>query len=113
MPETIRANRKIAFNRQNGLCIYCEQPMWLDDPLVFSHLYGITLKQARRFQCTAEHLFAQCDGGNHSLKNIAAACLCCNQRRHKRNNPPNPESYQLFVRWRLECNKWNVKLRTR
>jgi len=110
MPNYLRNKRVAAFNRQNGLCFYCDQPMWLHDTFTFSILHGITLKQARDFQCTAEHLVARCDGGNNSEKNIAAACLCCNQRRHKRKNPPDPENYQRLVRQKLERNKWHVKL---
>ena len=107
MPKSLRSKRATAFNRQNGLCFYCDQPMWLDDSFTFSIVHGITVKQARAFQCTAEHLVAQCNGGDHSEKNIAAACWCCNQRRHKRNDPPDPDSYQLLVRRRIKRFKWH------
>ena len=110
MPNSLRNKRAAAFNRQNGLCFYCDHPIWLEDPFTFSIVHGITVKQARSFQCTAEHLVAQCDGGDHSEKNIAAACWCCNQRRHKRKDPPDPGNYQRLVRQRLERNKWHVKL---
>ena len=83
--------RNIAFKNQSGRCYYCGAPMWQNDTCEeFARLYGISTKKAKRLQCTAEHLIAQCDGGKHTQENIVAACLWCNRRRHQHfKNPKN------------------------
>ena len=88
--KLLKRLRADAFARQNGLCFYCGQPMWLDDCAAFAREYGLTLRQARRRQCTAEHLIARKDGGRESASNIVAACRGCNQTRHRRKLPPPP-----------------------
>ena len=65
--------RSIAFQHQHGHCFYCNQPMWPDDHRDFVSKYGLTLKQARYFQCTGEHLKAHSDGGSANRSNIVAA----------------------------------------
>ncbi len=104
MPTTLIKSRLKAFNLQQGLCIYCELPMWLDGPTVFAKKYKITTKQAKLFQCTAEHLKAKQDGES----NIVAACHYCNQKRHKCKSPKDPISYKQYVTNRLEKGKWNL-----
>jgi hypothetical protein len=59
MPKTLIKSRLKAFNLQQGFFIYCELPMWLDHPEAFAKKYKITIKQAKLFQCTAEHLKAK------------------------------------------------------
>ncbi|WP_425479562.1 HNH endonuclease [Lysobacter capsici] len=73
--------REAAFNRQQGLCFCCQQPMWRSDPEVFARQLGITKRQARLFQRTAEHIVRQRDHGGHSPSNIVATCLACNHAR--------------------------------
>jgi 5-methylcytosine-specific restriction endonuclease McrA len=73
MPKTIPRHRKSAYDAQNGLCWYCSRPMWLDQPETFAKTNSVSLKVARLFQCTAEHLQARTDGGGNSKDNIAAA----------------------------------------
>lgn len=85
-----------AFNRQAGCCFYCGRPMWIDDVRSFSRQFGISLKQARVRQCTAEHLKARCDGGSCRRDNIVAACLHCNRRRHRRKKPLSPERWRAI-----------------
>ncbi len=63
MPGKIQNLRATAFSRQAGLCFYCNMPMWTDNPQEFALKQGFTLKQAERFQCTAEHLQARQEGG--------------------------------------------------
>lgn len=110
MPTTLAKSRLKAFNLQQGRCIYCELPMWSDDPEAFAKKYKITTKQAKPFQCTAEHLLARQDGGKDHASNIVAACHYCNQKRHKCKSPKDPISYKQYVTNRLEKGKWNLSM---
>ena len=107
MPTTLIKSRLKAFNLQQGLCIYCELPMWIDNPKAFAEKYKITIKGAALFKCTAEHLLARKDGGKDGESNIVAACHYCNQHRHKCKSAKEPMSYKLHVSKRLEKGKWN------
>lgn len=89
--------RSIAFSSQSGYCFYCSQPMWSENPLEFASKYKITLGQAKRFQCTGEHLVAHHNGGTAAQKNIVAACLFCNQKRHQRKVAPTPDQYKKLI----------------
>lgn len=109
--KTLIKSRSTAFERQGGRCYYCDFPMWRGSIEHFARLYGITLGQARQFQCTAEHLLARQDGGGDGRSNIVAACLVCNQRRHKRKQPLEPEIYREFIQRRLSQGRWHM-LRT-
>lgn len=64
-------NRQPVFIRQGGRCCYCGFAMWLDSSESFAECHGISVKQARFFQCTAEHLHARRDGGGDIRSNIA------------------------------------------
>ena len=107
---TLIKSRFKAFNLQQGLCIYCELPIWLDKPEAFAKKYKITTKGAALFKCTAEHLLAKQDGGKDRESNIVAVCHFCNQNRHKCKKPKDPISYKQFVRSRLGKGKWNSVL---
>ncbi len=100
--------RRSAFVRQNGKCCYCGFEMWQDSPESFALRHGLTLKQARHFQCTAEHLKARKDGGGNGSSNIAAACIRCNQLRHARKKPMEPEQYQRHVISRVVKGGWHA-----
>ena len=100
--------RSKAFNKQQGNCYYCNQPMWLNEPEKFSLKYNITLKQARRFQCTGEHLTAHKDGGTAKQENIVAACCYCNLQRHKRSTAPTPQQYKKFIERRMNKGRWHI-----
>lgn len=108
MPNILKRIRARAFRHQNGCCIYCDKPMWLIDPADFATKQNITFKQARRFQCTAEHLWARKNGGSDVAANIAAACLHCNQRRHMRKAQLTPEQYKCHVRKKLSRGGWQL-----
>lgn len=108
MPKTLIKSRNKAFNLQQGRCIYCELPMWLDNPEAFSTKYKITLKAAKIFQCTAEHLKAKQDGGKDVESNIVAACIYCNQKRHQCKKPKDPIAYKHFVANRLASGRWHL-----
>lgn len=110
MPKTLIKSRLKAFNLQQGRCIYCESPMWLDNYAEFAKKYKITTKQATLFQCTAEHLKAKKDGGKDTENNIVAACHCCNQKRHQRKSPKDPVTYKRYVTSRVNNGKWNCGL---
>jgi len=106
--KSLQKHRKSAFERQNGKCYYCGFSMWQGSVEAFAKHHGLTMKQARHFQCTAEHLVARQDGGRDGYWNIAAACIRCNQLRHKRKVPMKPEQYKTYVRNRIEKGGWHV-----
>jgi 5-methylcytosine-specific restriction endonuclease McrA len=106
--KTLIKSRSTAFERQGGRCYYCDFPMWRGSIEYFARLHGITLGQARQLQCTAEHLLARQDGGGDGRSNIVAACLVCNQRRHKRKLAPEPEAYRTLVQQRLNQGRWHM-----
>lgn len=106
MPRIIPKRRHSAFVAQSGLCCYCHRPMWLRRPARFARLHGLTASEAEQRRCTAEHLVAQCDGGRHGQKNIAAACLYCNARRHQLPDPPSAEDYRRYVQEELQAGRW-------
>lgn len=83
--------------------------MWFKDKDIFAKTHKITEKEAAKFQCTAEHLLALCDGGKNNKRNIVAACLYCNQKRHKRKKPPEPQTYKQLVQRRIIKGKWHPK----
>lgn len=95
-----------AFERQAGRCFYCGQPMWLDDPQDFASLYQLSLKQARGFRCTGEHLQAHSEGGRANSSNIVGACRFCNGHRHRAATPKAPKQYRAYVRARISKGKW-------
>ena len=105
--KTLIKSRSTAFNRQGGRCFYCDYPMWRGALEPFAQLRGMTLGQARQFQCTAEHLLARQDGGKDGSDNIVAACWVCNQRRHKRKKAPEPDAYKELVQKRVASGKWH------
>ncbi len=105
---SIQKIRNSAYTRQNGRCYYCGFSMWQESAKSFAKLNGMTVMQARDFQCTAEHLVARQDGGRDVARNIAAACFLCNQRRHHMRVPLEPEKYQKHVREHVKKGKWHV-----
>ncbi|OYT96737.1 MAG: restriction endonuclease [Pseudomonas sp. PGPPP3] len=104
----VQKHRQSAFERQNGKCCYCGFQMWRDSAEHFAQQHGISLTQARHFQCTAEHLVARQDGGKDGKGNIAAACKRCNQLRHQRKSAPSPSRYQEHVQRRLNKGGWHA-----
>jgi len=104
---TISKNRLKAFELQHGRCHYCHAPMWLENPKEFAAKHHLSVRAAGRLRCTAEHLVAKKDGGNNSAKNIVAACVACNGRRHKAKAELPPERYSSYVKNRLRAGKWH------
>ncbi|TKB24217.1 restriction endonuclease [Desulfopila sp. IMCC35006] len=109
MSIQISQKRLVAFNKQSGCCYYCGSPMWEGKQKEFANKHKITKKYAARFQCTAEHLLARCDGGKDQENNIVAACIFCNRNRHKRKKPLVPLKYRALIQKRLQQGKWHPK----
>ncbi|MFK7829412.1 MAG: HNH endonuclease [Congregibacter sp.] len=81
--------------------------MWNESPHELTSRYAISSGQAQHLQCTGEHLERHSTGGSSGSKNIVAACLYCNQTRHKRNIDLPPVSYKKHVRNRLSKGAWH------
>lgn len=109
MSNTIAKFRLEAFHNQKGLCFYCKSRMWLTDIGSFANKHAIPKATAVRFQCTAEHLTARCEGGKTNKSNIVAACRFCNTKRHQRKNPPDPDQYLTYIKKQLGRGKWLPK----
>ena len=92
---------------QHHLCYYCLFPMWTTEAKVFADAHHITIAEAARFRCTAEHLQALCEGGTSRLGNIVAACRFCNERRHRRNKRLSPDVYMVRVRRHVAKLRWH------
>jgi hypothetical protein len=110
MTKSLARSRAKAYARQSGRCFYCGLPMWTNDAREFASTHGITLAQARRLQCTAEHLEARQDGGSDSFSNIVAACRRCNHGRHRRKVVLPPDRYTQLVRKRMKQGRWHDRL---
>ena len=106
MAKSLIEARKAAYNRQAGLCFYCQCPLAVDNDL-FAQRYGLSLPQAKRHECTAEHLIARCDGGLNVKANIVAACLFCNRTRHACARPLASEHYRMKVQRRMAQRRWH------
>lgn len=104
--KIIKTLRTQSFRAQRGRCYYCGQLMWLRNP----DELGLGTKAGRPWQCTAEHLIAQQDGGRHIPGNIVAAHAICNQRRHKRSGrAPDAVAFRDHIRRRMTKGKWLQK----
>ena len=102
-----RKYRQRMFAEQHERCFYCDFPMWTKQPETFARRFGISLKEAGRFGCTAEHLVAICDQGTSRRENIVAACRFCNYNRHARALPQPPEKYRRLVQGRVARKSWH------
>lgn len=93
--KKLQRSRQLAFDQQEGKCYYCGFPMWMPGAHGPSQLL-----------CTAEHLTARSEGGSDDPSNIVAACIHCNQTRHKLKQPPNPDLYKAHVQSRIKKDRW-------
>jgi len=101
--KRLKSIRASAFHAQSGRCYYCGLPMWLTSP----NELGLKGSNGRGVQCTAEHLTAQQDGGQHVPENVVAAHARCNQGRHKRvGQAPSPDAFKALVMRRVARGKW-------
>lgn len=107
MSKSYTKYRSKPYQSQNHLCFYCKQPMWINDPATFASQYSISVKQAKSYQCTAEHLTARQDGGLNRQDNIVAACRKCNRTRHLAKHPLPSDQYSMYVQKRMSKGKWH------
>lgn len=106
MPNKLSHLRAQAASNKSFRCVYCQLPMWAGDPAAFIDRFELSKRQAKLFQCTAEHLRAQCEGGKDTKAIIAAACRHSNQMRHRTANPLEPTEFQKRVRRRVGKGAW-------
>ncbi|RIX42509.1 MAG: restriction endonuclease [Rhodocyclales bacterium GT-UBC] len=109
MPSRLFKYRHLAFVAQNERCYYCGFLMWESAPESFAKTHKISLSQAQRFKCTAEHLEARQDGGTDAKSNVVAACLHCNQTRHRIRPAPSPSALKAQIAKQLKNNGWHKK----
>lgn len=95
------------FVEQHQRCFYCGFPMWIRRPAKFAKRFAISLAEAERFKCTAEHRQALCDGGTSRRDNIVAACLYCNHHRHELKMAPDAQRYLARVSRRVARGAWH------
>lgn len=109
MPSSLLKHRHQAFLSQNHRCYYCGFEMWENDSTQFAAAHNITVLQASRFQCTAEHLIARQDGGTNVKENIVAACKHCNHTRHRMKPAPCPDVLRRTITKQLANGSWHRK----
>jgi len=110
MQSNIVRHRHSSYIAQSGICYYCKFPLWENDLNSFASVHNIPASKAKLLKCTAEHLDARQDGGNNSKSNIVAACLRCNQMRHRMNPAPKPDAYRSLVQKLLKNGMWHKKI---
>lgn len=86
---SLQKARERAFKLQNGCCFY----------------FGQRMNQSPITKCTAEHLQARCDGGRIA-GNIVAACLYCNNERHRVERPMAPKAWRAHVGKQVQKRSW-------
>ena len=101
--KNIRRTKMLA---QEGRCYYCGLPMWDDTPNDCPAADCRRNRQPKPLRCTAEHLLPRSEGGADTPENIVAACLFCNQRRHRAKCPKSPEAHRTHVRRRMAAGRW-------
>ena len=102
MTEKTTRIRQKKMKQQGGRCFYCSRMMWTST--------GESDSRKRKphplMQCTTEHLKPRSEGGADSERNIVAACLYCNQTRHKGKRPLDAAAYKSKVQKRLSAGRW-------
>ncbi|RWC52451.1 MAG: HNH endonuclease [Mesorhizobium sp.] len=103
----IQTLRRAAALKQNYCCWYCDFQMWERNCEEFARKHSISVGEAKRFQCTAEHLIARRDGGTDIASNIVAACLFCNRTRHRMPSALTHKRYRHRVSRAIRKKKWH------
>ena len=106
MPKSLEKPRRAAWLRQAGRCHYCGCHTWEQDVDAFAASHRLTQRQAKWCRSTAEHLVARSDGVSNATSNIVAACLRCNQTRHKAAAPLDANRFLLRVRRLVAKGRW-------
>ena len=104
--KALKNLRRTKMLAQGGRCYYCDLPMW-DEPL--DHRLPVTCRSSRlpkTLRCTAEHLLPRSEGGANTAENIVAACLFCNNSRHRRKEALSPEAHRAHVQQRMAAGRW-------
>ena len=101
--KNIRKKKMIA---QRGRCYYCDLPMWDDAAAAVPREHSRMKMPLKALRCTAEHLHPRSEGGVNTAGNIVAACLYCNNQRHRRKRPLSPEAHRQRVQKRMAGGKW-------
>jgi hypothetical protein len=109
MPELsrIRTEKMIA---QDGRCYYCDLPMWDKTMSRAMRTANKDTSHLPQMVCTAEHLRPRSEGGDDTPSNIVAACLYCNQARHRAKQPRSPEAHRAHVGQRMAAGRWLVPI---
>jgi 5-methylcytosine-specific restriction endonuclease McrA len=103
---TLKNIRKKKMIAQGGRCYYCDLPMWDDTHSTFSRKHCRITVLLKALRCTAEHLHPRSEGGVDTTGNIVAACVYCNNQRHRRKRPLSPEAHRQRVQQRMAAGKW-------
>jgi hypothetical protein len=101
--------RRRACERQRSLCVYCQHPMWSQHWEEFARLHGYSVRVARRFQCTAEHLLPVSEGGSTTPENIVACCRFCNENRHRTQRALSSACYAVHVERCMSAGRWHPR----
>jgi 5-methylcytosine-specific restriction endonuclease McrA len=107
MSKNLSKVRAAAFKNQAGRCCYCDFPLLTHVDRDSVAPFGIAEAVAKRLLCTAEHLVPKSCKGPSSRANIAAACLFCNQTRHKAKRVKSPENFKAYVQGRISSGRWH------
>jgi hypothetical protein len=113
MSNTLARLRARAYKSQFVCCYYCGAKMWTKESSGLTEELGITPESAKLFQCTAEHLQARCNGGKDRPDNIVAACLCCNQLRHRMKEALSPKRHKAMVVRAVHDRNWPTAMAIR
>lgn len=107
MPSKLVKYRLSAYASQGCRCYYCNAPMWERNRDGYARAQALTIAESQKFKSTAEHLKAKVVGGKDTRENIAAACLWCNSRRHRRKHALSPSSFKKLVQRRIRRGRWH------
>jgi 5-methylcytosine-specific restriction endonuclease McrA len=101
----IRSTKMI---EQRGRCYYCDLPMWEDATGKGPRKHIKQTSAPTALRCTAEHLLPRSEGGRNTPDNIVAACLFCNNQRHRRKLPLSPAAHRDHVQRRMAAGRWLI-----
>lgn len=75
--------RKLLWDRQGGLCCYCERSMAVSfgSKKTEAKRLGIFIREVADRRATLEHLKRRAEGGGNGKDNLALACNSCNRER--------------------------------
>ncbi|MBB1493197.1 HNH endonuclease [Paracoccus sp. MC1854] len=104
--KALKKIRRMKMMAQGGRCYYCGLPMWDDGIAPVAQAHSRSGLLPRMLRCTAEHLQPRSEGGANTAENIVAACLYCNNSRHRKKHPLSPAAHRAHVRHRMASGRW-------